>query len=353
MFKFSSLLFQSEILIHYGISFLYRRSHSPAAFSRIHTPSPQVASQSPGSFYRTPANMSLINESITEWVEPITPEICLEHLWTEPAPAIRDGSLGKSSKAFLTRDLCGQQYLCYVILYRQQLRCVKFEESNDLKKLVFGVVNVIPCKDATPVAGKDLLIVLETTGVLFVYSGITKINRLHVPCLPMGNTSLNMHRQTPLHSPVRGGVFTSSRPASAIDAKFDEDFQLNQISPVQTDLEESMNYEEFPLGCSFIQSLRDNVGDRFTIELTNRQLFRCTVPDLANTPGVDLCLRALKHMLPRDLALQMIGRWYTVRNSPGAQGNQVEWAMFIRCLLTMMGHDISRLSLTSKVSLVG
>ena len=34
----------------------------------------------------------------------------------------RDGSLGKASKAFLTRDVCGQQYLCYVISYRQQLR---------------------------------------------------------------------------------------------------------------------------------------------------------------------------------------------------------------------------------------
>lgn len=319
-----------------------------SSFNRIHTPSPH---QSPGSFYRTPANMSLINDSVTEWAKPITPEICLEHLWTEPAPAIRDGSLGKSSKAFLTRDLCGQQYLCYLISYRQQLRCLKIEESNDLKKLVFGAVNVIPCKDAIPVESKDMLIILDTSGVLNVYSGTAKINRLHVPCLPMGNTSLNMLRQnTPLQSPVRGGVFTSSRPPSAMDAKFDEEFQLNQISPVQTELEESMNFEELPLGCSYIQSLRDNVGDRFNIELTNGHLFRCAIPDMANIPGVDLCLRALKHMLPRDLALQMIGRWYTMRNSPGAVGNQVEWIMFIRCLLSMMGYDTAKLSLTNKVN---
>lgn len=335
----------------------FRRSQSPAGFAstsllRLHTPSPHVIPQSPGSFYRTPANMSLINESITEWMEPITPEICMELIWTETAPAIRDGSLGKSSKAFLTRDLCGQQFLCYVISYRQQLRCVKFEDSNDLKKLVFGAVNVIPCKDAIPVEGKDMLIVLDTNCVLYVYSGVTKINRLYVPCLPMGNMSMSMLRQTtPLHSPVRGGVFTSSRPPSAMDAKFDEEFQLNQISPVQTELEESMNYEEFPLGCSYIQCLRDIVGDRFTIELTNGHLFRCAIPDMANTPGVDLCLRALKHMLPRDLALQMIGRWYTARNAPGAVGNQVEWSMFIRCVLSMMGYDTAKLVLTNKVIL--
>ncbi|XP_053374220.1 anaphase-promoting complex subunit 1-like [Mercenaria mercenaria] len=332
-----------------------RRSQSPALLGstsllRLHTPSPQT-SKSPGNFYRTPANMSLINESFTEWMEPITPEICLEHIWTETAPAIRDGSLGKSSKAFLTRDLCGQQYLCYVISYRQQLRCVKFEESNDLKKLVFGAVNIIPCKDAVPIESKDLLIVLDTSGCLFMYSGTAKINRLHVPTLPVGNMSVSILRQmTPLHSPVRGGggVFTSSRPPSAMDARFDEEFQLNQISPVQTELEESANYDDFPLGCGYIQNLRDNISDRFTIELTNGQLCRCTIPDMTNSPGIDIGLKALKHMLPRDLALQMLGRWYTVRNSPGGIGSQSEWMMFIRCLLGMMGYDTAKLALTFK-----
>ncbi|XP_060553030.1 anaphase-promoting complex subunit 1-like [Ruditapes philippinarum] len=333
---------------------LDRRSQSPAmlgntSLHRLHTPSPQT-SKSPGNFYRTPANMSLINESISEWIEPITPEICLEHIWTETAPAIRDGSLGKSSKAFQTRDLCGQQYLCYLISYRQQLRCVKFEESNDLKKLVFGTVNIIPCKDAVPIESKDLLIVLDTSGCLYVYSGITKINRLHVPTLPVGgNMSLSMLRQmTPLQSPVRGGVFTSSRPPSAMDARFDEEFQLNQISPVQTEFDESANYDDFPVGCGYIQCLRDNISDRFTLELTNGHLCRCTIPDMTNSPGIDLSLKALKHMLPRDLALQMLGKWYTVRNSPGGIGSQPEWMMFIRCLLGMMGYDTAKLPLTFK-----
>ncbi|XP_052768449.1 anaphase-promoting complex subunit 1-like isoform X2 [Mya arenaria] len=334
-----------------------RRSQSPANFGdtslhRLHTPSPQVISQrSAGSFYRSPANMSILNEgTTTEWMEPITPEICLEHIWTENAPAIRDGSLGKSSKAFFTRDLCGQQYICYLISYRQQLRCVKFDDSNDLRTFVFGTVNIIPCKDAVPVESKDLLIILDTSGVLFVYSGITKINRLHVPVLPLGNISISMLRQnTPLHSPVRGGVFTSSRPPSAMETRFDEDFQLNQISPVPTELEEeSSHFEEFPLGCGFIHSLRDNIQDRFTIELTNGHMFRCTIPDMNSSSGVSLCIRGLKHMLPRDLAIQMMGRWYTARNSPGAVGTQSEWDMFRKCLLGMMGYDTGKLAIISK-----
>ncbi|XP_052275462.1 anaphase-promoting complex subunit 1-like isoform X2 [Dreissena polymorpha] len=332
-----------------------RRSQSPAPFldnslHRLHTPSPQMAPRTSGSFYRSPANMSVINEAIaTEWAEPITPEICLEHIWTENAPAIRDGSLGKSSKAFFTRDLCGQQYMCYLISYRQQLRCVKFEESNDLKRIVFGTVNIIPCKDAIPIEGKDLLIILDISGVLYVYSGITRINRLHVPILPIGSLCNSLLRQTtPLHSPVRGGVFTSSRPSSAMETRFDEDFQLNQISPVATELDETSHFEEFPLGCALIHALRDNVKARFTIELSNGHMFRCTLPDMTNSSGIDLCLRALKHMLPRDLAMQMIGRWLTVRNSPGAVGSQTEWAMFTSCLLGMMGYDVGKLPITEK-----
>jgi len=307
--------------------------------------------RSAGSFYRSPANMSIMNEwTATEWMEPITPEICLEHIWTENAPAIRDGSLGKSSKAFFTRDLCGQLFICYLISYRQQLRCVRFEDSNDLKKYVFGAVNIIPCKDAVPVKGRDLLIILDTSGVLFVYSGITRINRLHVPVLPLGNISISLLRQnTPQHSPVRGGVFTSSRPPSAMDARFDEEFQLNQISPVPTELEESSHFEEFPLGCGFIHSLRDNIHNRFTIELTNGHMFRVMVPDMSSCSGVGLCLRGLQHVLPRDLALQMMGGWYTARNSPGALTTAPEWLLLTRCLLNMMGYDTSKLPITNKV----
>ena len=35
-------------------------------------------------------------------------------------------------------------------------RCVKFEESNDLQRLVFGAVSVIPAKDAVPVEVSDM-----------------------------------------------------------------------------------------------------------------------------------------------------------------------------------------------------
>ena len=73
------------------------RAQSPAivgtgSMIRFQSPSPSIA-RSPASYFRTPPvgsyNVSLINESYSEWVEPLKPEVCFEHLWTEPAPAIR------------------------------------------------------------------------------------------------------------------------------------------------------------------------------------------------------------------------------------------------------------------------
>lgn len=54
-------------------------------------------------------------------------------------------------------------------------------------------------------------------------------------------------------------------------------------------------------------------------------------------------------MLPKDLAILLLGKWYTARNTPGGLGNQSEWALFTRCLLNLMGYDTTRLALTSQV----
>ena len=40
-----------------------------------------------------------------------------------------------------------------------------------------------------------------------------------------------------------------------------------------TELEESCNFEDLPLGCGLIQNLRDNVGNRFTIVSTPEPLY--------------------------------------------------------------------------------
>ncbi|CAG5118741.1 unnamed protein product, partial [Candidula unifasciata] len=298
----------------------------------------------------------LTNESLLpDPLASLQPSVCLEHLWQETAHPVRDGALGKASKAFLSRDLCGQQYLCYMVPYKQHLRCLKFEESNDRSQLIFGSVTYLHAKDATPIESQDMLLVLEMTGVLVLYSGVTRISQVHIPVMPLGSGSINLARSaiTPFGSPVKGDIFTSSRPPSAMDIRFDD--ELSHISPVTAHVEESTGQVDGSVGSgmvtpgnSFIQNLRDNVGKKFSVELLNGSLCRTELPPVTSSPGIDLCLKALKHLLPSDRALQLLARWYTTRSTPGGVGNVSEWSMFTKCILGLMGYDVGKLRLTSK-----
>ncbi|XP_035824384.1 anaphase-promoting complex subunit 1 [Aplysia californica] len=356
----SAGIMSSKLFFSSGI----RRPHSPgmstantSALYRFQTP-PQ---RSPNSLLRSPSSLLNTshggNESFYGMAAPaIQPCVCLELLWTEGIQQIRDGQLGKASKAFLTEDLCGQRYLCYLVPYKQHLRCLKFEESNDGSQLIFGSLSLLPAKDATPIESQNLLLVLETSGALILYTGTTRVSQVHIPVLPLGSGSLSLLRpMTPMGSPTRGEILTSSRPpsASAMDIRFED--EMKHISPVTAHLEDSTGgaFDSsisgiLPVGNSFIQGLRDNMGKKFSVELLSGALCRTELPSMTDSPGISLCLRALKHQLPSQVALQVLARWYTVRNAPGGIGNVPEWAMFTKCILGLMGYDTGKLSLTSK-----
>ncbi|KAK0047655.1 anaphase-promoting complex subunit 1 [Biomphalaria pfeifferi] len=329
------------------------------ALYRFHTPPPLARSPSMFMYPNggSPQNGSFLgNESIgPDPMNSLQPSVCLELLWSESAPQTGEKSLGKASKAFLTEDLCGQQFLCCMVPYRQHLRCLKFEESNDGSQLIFGSVTVIHAKDATPIQSDNMMLVLETSGLLILYTGTTKISQVHIPVLPLGTGSASLLRSinTPYGSPMRGEVFTSSRPPSAMDIRFDD--EMTHISPVSVNLEDSVGQLDGSMGgqvmvtpgSNFIQNLRDNVGKKFSAELINGTLVRTELPPMTTSPGIDLTLKALKYLLPKDVALQVLGRWYTTRNSPGSVGCVSEWLMFYKCLLGMMGYDTCKLGLTS------
>ena len=73
---------------------LLSRSGSPSvtagSLHRLYqTPSPKP--RSPAALARTPVsmNVSSLNESYSEVAEPLAPEICLEHMWSETTTARR------------------------------------------------------------------------------------------------------------------------------------------------------------------------------------------------------------------------------------------------------------------------
>ena len=89
--------------------------------------------------------------------------------------------MGKASKVFLSQDMCHQRYVCYLMPYRHQLRCVKYDHSNDDTVLIFGSMTTLSARDAEPLKVLHMMLVLELDHTLVLYSGTTKIKQLYLP----------------------------------------------------------------------------------------------------------------------------------------------------------------------------
>uniref|UniRef100_A0A0P4WJL7 Uncharacterized protein n=1 Tax=Scylla olivacea TaxID=85551 RepID=A0A0P4WJL7_SCYOL len=329
------------------------RTQSPSVFGGQHmrlamSPSP---CRSPG--HRTPraSQLTSLNETLIE-PEPLVPDICLDHLWT-------DHSLGRATRAFLTEDHVEQKYLCLMLSQAGILRCIKYDYANDQSGLVFGSVSSIPAKDARPLRALKMMIVVDSNNSLLLYTGTVHVSRINISGLPAFNSSLfkdfsslniSSHLQSPATTPLRrSGLLTSSRPPSSADAKFDVG-----LSPVVT---EKMHIETsfaedpgLPLS-SAIVALRDATDTRITLEHANGNLYRITLPEMTSSPLVRHSLAALKFMLPLDAALQLINKWYATRNAPGSDdfSPQGEWILFSMMMLSMIGYDTDKLALTYPV----
>ncbi|XP_022110916.1 anaphase-promoting complex subunit 1-like isoform X2 [Acanthaster planci] len=348
---------------------VFSRPQSPAlsvmaALSRTQSPatsalySPASSMMSPARTGWSPAGMSMasfLNTTCGEVIEPLAPDLCLEHCWTEPPTSNREGVLGKATRVFLTTDICQQHFLCYLLQHRNQLKCVKFGQSNDQSQLIFGTIATLMVKDAVPLKSLDMMVVLDLSNSLMLYTGLTKIGKVHVPgILPSLSSSLP-RPSTPLDSPA---PMTSSRPSSSAQVIMDEVVMLSPVPGFLGDLgaklQESACSDEFPFhpgGTSstgptrHIVGLRDPVTNRFTLELTGGTMLRMSIPEIASSPVVQKCLNAIKYVLPRDGAMQVVARWYITHNAPGGPSTQSEWLVFAKCLLGMMGYNIEKLAI--------
>ena len=137
---------------------------------------------------------------------------------------------------------------------------------------------------------------------------------------------------------------TSSRPPSALDIKFEVG-----LSPVSTDKSfvDSPYLEDpsLPLSAA-VNALRDATDNKVTVQHASGNFYRIILPNLCSSSLVELCISALKYILPRDTALHLITKWYLQRNSPGNSdfSPKGEWHMFSRTLLLLIGYDIDKLS---------
>ncbi|XP_069957197.1 anaphase-promoting complex subunit 1 isoform X2 [Cherax quadricarinatus] len=329
------------------------RTQSPSVFGGQNlrlamSPSP---SRSPGP--RTPrsSQYTSLNETLTE-PEPLVPDICLDHLWT-------DHSLARATKAFLTEDSVGQKYLCLMLSQAGMLRCIKYDYTNDKSSLIFGSIASVIAKDALPVKALHMMIVVDGSSSVSLYTGPVHVSRINLCGLPTFNSSLfrdfsSLNISSRLHSPSttplrRSSLFTSSRPSSSLDAKFE--VGLSPVITEKSHMDGSFTDDpSLPLSSSIV-SLRDPSDTKVTLEHANGNFYRITLPEIASSPVVKHSLAALKYVLPREPALQLVNKWYSTRNAPGSGdfSPQGEWTMFSMMLLSMIGYDTDKLALTCPV----
>ncbi|XP_019371655.1 PREDICTED: anaphase-promoting complex subunit 1 isoform X1 [Gavialis gangeticus] len=335
------------------------RSHSPAlgvhSFSGVQRFNFSSNTQSPKrqNISHSPNNTS--NDSfIVPETESIVPELCIDHLWTETIMNVREKN-SQASKVFITTDLCGQKFLCFLVDSQLQLRCVKFQESNDKSQLIFGSVTSIQAKDAAPVEGIDTLLVLEGSGNLVLYTGVVRVGKVFIPGLPA--PSLTMSNQMPRPSTPLDSVSTPSKPLNKHLAPLDEGVLLSPVPELRdsSKLHESSYIDDctFQQLGTFIHSVRDPVHNRVTLELSNNTTVRIAIPEIATSELVKRCLQGIKSILPKEIAVQMLVKWYNAYNAPGGPSYHSEWNLFVTCLMNMMGYNTDRLAWTRNLDFEG
>uniref|UniRef100_A0A8D2MP82 Anaphase-promoting complex subunit 1 n=1 Tax=Zonotrichia albicollis TaxID=44394 RepID=A0A8D2MP82_ZONAL len=335
------------------------RSHSPAlgvhSFSGVHRFNFSSSAQSPRRPSVTHSPNSIANDSfLVPETEPIVPELCIDHLWTETVPSMRSKN-SQASKVFISTDLCGQKFLCFLVESQLQLRCVKFQESNDKSQLIFGSVTNIPAKDAAPVEGIDTLLVLEGSGNLVLYSGVVRVGKVFIPGLPA--PSLTMSNPMPRPSTPLDSVSTPSKPLNKHLGPLEESVLLSPVPELRdsSKIHDSPYVEDctFQQLGTFIQALRDPVHNRVTLELSNNTMVRISIPEIATSELVKRCLQGLKAILPKETAVQMLVKWYNAYNAPGGPSYHSEWNLFVTCLMNMMGYNTERLCWTRNLDFEG
>ncbi|XP_063299741.1 anaphase-promoting complex subunit 1 isoform X2 [Pelobates fuscus] len=368
--NYSSLHSQSRSVSSPSIQ---SRSHSPsisnmAALSRSHSPALGVHSFSGvqrfnfSSYSPSPKRLgashspnSTSSDFLCTETEPIVPELCIDHLWTETVTHTREKN-SQATKVFITTDLCGQKFLCFLVESKHQLRMVKFEESNDKSQLIFGSLTSIFAKDAAPVQSFDTMVVLETNGNLVLYTGVVRVGKIFIQGLAA--PSLGMSNPMPRPSTPLESISTPTKPLSKHLAPMDE--MAGILSPVpelrdSTRLHESTYLDDctFHSIGTYIHAVRDPVHNRVTLEMSNGSMVRISIPDIATSELVKKCLQAIKYILPKEIAVQMLIKWYNSHNAPGGPSNHSEWNLFVTCLMNMMGYNTDKLPWTHNLDFEG
>ncbi|XP_060532637.1 anaphase-promoting complex subunit 1 isoform X2 [Cylas formicarius] len=266
-----------------------------------------------------------------------SPNICLEHVWTDTFSAQDTLTGGPASKVFLTKDIVGQSYLCYVLPSRFKLSIVKIDYTGP--NINFGVSTSISAKDAASISHLRMMAILEHSGNITLYSGLTPVGKLHI-----GGT-LTQHTPSPymrmIHSPFPRRSSLLPQYAQS-EPQFDEHL-LSPVLPTPNQQRIARHYafqDRFDKK-SVLVGITDAIENRLTLKYSDGKFYRITLPLLASSGLVEKCLNALNQCLPRDSALSVSCRWYASRNVIGSDdiSTRQEWDSFVNLLFEFLGYE--------------
>ncbi|KAJ7330710.1 Anaphase-promoting complex subunit 1 [Desmophyllum pertusum] len=290
------------------------RTMSPAIDSPL-----GLGLRSPFAFCSPPTSCCSSKEESSSWdsFQPLLPEVCLSQVWQETQIAVRYGTKGKASKAFLTQDKFGATFLCYLLGQLDKLRGVQVIQEGDC--LDFVNAFEIPAKDAVPMEKLNMMLVLEPNHTLVIYSGMVKGCQVHLPMFPIIEvdelSQFNTHKK--------------ALPISTIQ------LDTNDVDMEDLEVKQSKRKSLQELK---VTSLRDAVSTTCNLVLTDGSIYRITLPMLSQNLAVTACLEALKCVLPAPLVVQAHLACYALAQAPHCQDNGGEWAWFTRCVLDLMGY---------------
>ncbi|XP_026330751.1 anaphase-promoting complex subunit 1 isoform X3 [Hyposmocoma kahamanoa] len=317
--------------------------------SRLNSPMANIFHQqgmSPHASIGQASSMSMMANTMTQTPPslPLYPDVCLDHIWTDNQTVRRDPlDNPNDTKTFLHTDLVGHDYLCFMLRSGgvSKLHIVRLQKSHahgqmSKTNLIVGTVSIVLAKDAVVLNHLKMIALIDEAGNIILQSGNHAVGKLHI-----GGVLARL-----IDSPyTKRGTFQSPFPRrssllpSRHDATFD-DSALHLLSPVP---HTSRQEHKETLG---LRGLRDAAGSRVTLQFEGGAMYRLALPALTCSALVSRCCQALRAILPKDITMQVIIRWYGARNAPGSQdlSPQQEWAIFSDLLLALLGYDVDKLT---------
>ncbi|XP_061717841.1 anaphase-promoting complex subunit 1 [Cydia pomonella] len=332
-----------------GSPFHSKRIGTPSR-SRLDSPLASVFHQQGLSPHQSIGQASSTSMMVNNCVQtpptlPLYPDICLDHIWTDSQTIRRDPiENGTDMKTFLHTDLVGHEYLCFMVKVEgvsklQILRLQKSHSHGQLCKtnLIVGTISTVLAKDAVVLDHLNMIALIDESGNIILQSGNHVVGKVHVGGVLARLIDSPYTKRSTFQSPF-------PRRSSLLPSRCNETFDdsaLHLLSPVPHVSASRM--EKDTLG---LKGITDACGARATLVFDNGSMYRISLPVVACSRLLEYCLCALQALLPNDITMQVIIKWYGVRNAPGTQDltPQQEWSMFSNLLLSLIGYDVENLS---------